>query len=634
MDGLGGTGVAVDRPEHEVTPRRWRAAARGAAAGAAGALVPAAAVWGQGPLQARAAGSLLLLTAAWGAVVASALRRSPTLALLAAAGALLPVQLPGSRLGLTSGVVAVAVAAQVVLALEGPGVLVPPQRRGRMALLLPAAALTAAAWWCTASIGGVALALSGGAALALVYLAGPEALDRWDGPVSRGIDRVAAWSGEGGVRLAGWTRSLAGRTGSIAAGAVRNAGELLRGCWSWIRADRVAAASYAAGAALVGALVAPMIVRLALDPAARIVTNNDFTSHVRIAREMGLWPIEGPQFAYQFAVRFLDPVVGTSASPTVLPLVAMAATGAALAVMGRRGAFGRPGLGTKGALGLCTLFVLSASPAILLHALGWVEPRPVLVLHIWWSPTELLLMPWGVAIVVAFPRIVERVERGVASQADRALLVLFASVPTVTKPSLTLVLVPAAMLYVLLDRCASGTVWTIVRWYVVPAVVVIAWQVSAMRYRAELYDEGGGFVLDPARNLELLGVRRGGWMYWVALLPVVLAIVVGRRRFTRDPAVRLITCCLWFALPLVLLREDGVRRNDLAMARPATICWTLLWALTVRFWLGELRDRWASRTHARSLVASLAIAGGVAVVAAAGLVAYLDATGVHRFDIL
>ncbi|HWJ96787.1 MAG TPA: hypothetical protein VNQ33_01440 [Acidimicrobiales bacterium] len=401
----------------------------------------------------------------------------------------------------------------------------------------------------------------------------------------------------------------------------------------WWRARR---AELAATFAVCSGLLAPIYLRLAHDPLAQVVTNNDVYLHIQVAEKMQRWPPEIPHPVFHYLYLAGKPLLGVRWAPLVPVLVATAMMAAGLVRLGATSAHGRPALRGGAVVAFAAVVILTDSPTLLLSASGIIEPTPVMIPHVWWSPTMLLLFGSSLLLV---PFVAELVAAAAPTSPthDRLrrlgpIVLALTVFATLSRPNLTFALVPGLLIYLVRDRrWDRATLTAAMTWLIVPAGLVYLWQTSVV---LDNYSSMRGLRINPFYEMAQFQMFVRPWFFYLTAVPTVIAALYARKRFTRDPVVFLTLQAFWFALALMALLDDSqVEQNAHGVyVLPFTSVWLVLWVLTVRFWVGELvAARRAGPAEARKFVIILA---GTVVWVAAGVVAHLTAMGVHRFAMI
>ncbi len=402
---------------------------------------------------------------------------------------------------------------------------------------------------------------------------------------------------------------------------------------AWWRARRK---ELAATFAVCSALIAPIYLRLAHDPLAQVITNNDVYLHIDLAERMQRWPPNIPHPVFHYLYLAGKPLLGAHWAPLVPVLVAAAMMAAGLVRLGATSVYGRRGLHGGAVVAFAAATILTDTPTLLLSATGIIEPTPVMIPHVWWSPTmllvfgsSLLLIPYVAELVAAAPIASpthHRLHR--LGPAVLALTVL----STLARPNLIFALVPGLMIYLVRNRSwERATLAAATRWLIIPATTIYLWQTWVVFTE---YSNGSGLAINPFHEMALSSMLVRPWFFYLTAVPTIAAAIVGRSRFYREPVVFLTVQSLWFATAMMVLVDDsGVDQNAHGVfLLPFLGVWLVLWVLTVRFWLGELIA--ARRLGLPGKRRFRLILTGSVVCVAAGAVSHLTAMGVHRFAVI
>lgn len=547
---------------------------------------PAVAVWGHGPVGRRAAVVLLGCTLVWSGLVRLALLdRSWWWVLLVAVPAGLLVV--SSMIGRAPGLLAVAgvvVASSAIPPRPGPAdAATQPIATCGLLLLCIAEVVWASEGFAIATVALLSLA-------AVLVASSRLAV----GPASSLDRRIAG--GASAVSRAGLRQ-------------VRTAWSSLRRTLSTICPVSLPAA-VAAGSAAV-ALVLPVVVRLVDDPSARVLSINDYRFHIQEAQLLSVVPLRlpAPHPLFHLSLAVLGPIANYQAAAIVVAGLAAAATGIVLVgVAGRL----EPGVtGPNAATLFALVWLVVESPAVVLRALG-VGVGPVVGLRVWGSPTELVLVPCALLLLGAAGVVV----RGDVARVGGGFgVIVILVVAGLAKPSVLLVLVPAAVIVAVLrsDRSRSRCL-TVLRVLVLPAVVLVAAQVIVLT-SGSLPSGRSGFELDPLGAAKVAGLP-GDLITWVLPCLVLVTMPLVWRRLRHDVEFHLSVTSIGVALPVMaLIRETGPRSGDGSLLKLGLIAALLVftcWLRAVVAEIGRLRGaRWDLRASLLvAVLAVLVIAGG------------------------
>jgi hypothetical protein len=289
----------------------------------------------------------------------------------------------------------------------------------------------------------------------------------------------------------------------------------------------------------------------------------DYDNHVILAGELDRpWDPPIPHFLFQAMVRVVQGVLpGHSLDAAALIVtLSMVAAGAIVCFELVRLPVGGRHLTDPAAAAVTSL--------VLLVSLGPVS------LNAWESPTFLVLKPFALGLVIVVPRLFEQAAAGGRlSGALRWGTAALVVASTLAKGSLTIVLVPAAVVWLLVQarplarRAGWRAVWqerlrhqakAWFWWIAVPGGLVSAWSFWVLRYGLELDPE------DPLRSPQAASLKFapfdvvtnldpgpviGGFLLFLFIALVTAGLWWWLRQ---DPAVGLLAWCFLFAQALVL----------------------------------------------------------------------------------
>ena len=390
---------------------------------------------------------------------------------------------------------------------------------------------------------------------------------------------------------------------------------------------RGAWASAAAGVAMV--VMAPVFIYLVDHPTVPFFGVHDFKFHLDLADTMSLWPprLTMPHPVFHVLLRLLDPVLGRPAAAVTVLLAAIGVMAVALVRIFSTPAHQRAALAPATAAALTVAYFLTESPNLALQEIGLIPPQPFTPVHIWGNPTETVALAAALLLLPAVVVLIDRLAAGAPVGRHGPAVAALAIISALAKPSLMLVLAPAAIIHLAASRAWSRrTVLGVIGWLGVPGAAVIVWQTWFLE-AAGSSQYKTGFTWDPFALIHVYGWDRGGVAYWIPVLVPVSAAVVGRKRFWSERSVALTLWSLLIAIvPLLFMRETGERPYDGNLAKSSLYCWMLLWVLSVRFWALEARDGWRARSEGMSWVLlAIAVLGGLALVS--GVLALLGGAG-------
>jgi hypothetical protein len=540
-----------------------------------------------GPVQAAARPWLVAIPLAW--VCLAAVRDHPMLVAIAGRAALVVACVlathgnVGARYGFTTAVLVLA--ADAALVDHGPG---GPQWAARpawgLAVLVAAGALWSLGAPLPVPLAGAVIA----SGLRLARARRPDVTSRFDAAVDRALAR--------------------------AAGAARGA------------APRIDVAM----AVVVAAAQVPILHRYASKPPS-VVGSSDFHRHLIIVRSGSFWPlhIPTPHPLFHLSVLALVSPLGEAWATTVVLAIAAAILSVVLVALARRTFGGQDGLTGGWAAAFVVGYLLWESPAVLAHALrvgrhyDWAPS-----VHMFLSPTDDLLIPFALALVML---IGASLERPTSTARQGGVLAATCVACALAKPSLVMALFPAIVIHLTVTRRATKPqVRFLATWIGLPVALVGAWQIWFLR-------TGGGTdlppmaaVVKPFDTIRALHMEQASPLLFSALLIVPLCMWAGGRRYLATPAIALSCWSLLVGYAyLILVNETGPRRFDGTFAKPAYVCGAVLVLLSLRFLLGEAAAAWRAHRDGHEPVPTwFAPAAAFAVISvASGVIGYLESVG-------
>ena len=380
---------------------------------------------------------------------------------------------------------------------------------------------------------------------------------------------------------------------------------------------------------LAAVLTAPIFHRLAADESTFVNGFNDFRSHLDLAAQMKWSPLRvtAPHPVFHVSVRLLGNLLGETAAVTVVLSVAVGLSIASLTWIATQPFAGRPGLSARVAPLFSLGFLFIESPAVTLQALHLLpDDSRYAAVHIWANPTEVMVLPFVFLFVVKVAELLG------SERPERRLVLTTATLTvatTMTKPALTLALVPALVLLLLLRRSAGrAATGALVGAVVVPAAAIVVWQTWFLEAGNLPYGRSE-FELRPFATVRSLQLGGDGPWFWLALVIVPLAVWIGRRAFLRDRTVVVTLASLGCALAILLLFEEGgIRQFDGNLAKPAYYAWVLLFAWSFRYVVVALADERATRAAGGRRPGWVTVSVVVlALLVTGGVTAWLDAVG-------
>jgi hypothetical protein len=465
---------------------------------------------------------------------------------------------------------------------------------------LPAVLLVQVLWvW---SGGGAMAPLL--ATVAAVVLTGDRRTDA--GPADP-LGRIAGSARRSRVRLASWCASA--RTTAMT--------------WpTWV--------DYVGGGLAAGALMVPFFYSLATERSVVLPRElgfyNDFPAHIEVAGNLGVDPLVLPPHPLFHLLTRLGMQLVTPAWAASLALgLFVAISFGGLVLLARRHPPGGVPLGRGWSLLFAGALLAAASPAVLLIRAGLLDPLTNLApVHTWNSPTETV----GVAgVLLLLPVLLDAIDAPEPLSRRRRTILLAASVAAViAKPSFSLALIPALpMLLWRRDRCTGPNTRALLSNVVLPSFIVVSLQTILLLALAPP-EYSGGLVVRPLAVIDRFGVGNSGPVFFLGPAIVLVALLLGGRRYVRDTGVQLGWTALLFSMvPALLLDETGPLAGDGNVAKPSLICWAVVYVCTARFLASEVvlrRRRWRDEP-ASSRVALSGLALYAAATVAAGASAWL-----------
>lgn len=555
--------------------------------------------------------AVALVSALW-LVAATVSRRSPLLVWLWRVAAIAAgVALTASNVGRSIGGAAVlsVMVAHAALVEWRPRSGWPERpRQVAWAALVPLAASQVV--WTTQRTAWPTIALLG------LGLAAVEAHHRWPAVPERWYLRVAAW-----IRLGAATMATAGRRG---AASVRLRSGWCRGMVRRVRADPVPCIVGAAGALV----MLPIAYRYSSTPS-DVLAASDFPLHLEKAREIEWIPFRptAPHPLFHLTVAALLPVVGLAWASTLVISAVGALTAVVLYSVGRGAFAGRGPLSPLVAAAFALGYFIADSPALVAQWLRVGNPRDwAPSLHVYLSPTDTLLVPFAILLVVLTGRSVRDHPGEGAGRGWGLTVVAMATV--LAKPSFTIAFLPAIALYlVLAGRMDRSLIVYLAKWLYLPSALVVVAQIWFLE--AGVNDVGeSGIALEPLATLRMLNLGKGGPLIFAGALIIALAWWAAGRRFLAEPVMALSLTTLLVALVILLLfRETGVRSEHPVFSKPATIVTGVVTVLAWRSGVGDAVAAWSARSE-RPLPVWFWLGGAfLALTLLGGVLGYLDSAG-------
>lgn len=401
-------------------------------------------------------------------------------------------------------------------------------------------------------------------------------------------------------------------------------------------------------AVVAGVLGAPVIWRLAADPTVVTRGVNDYLAHWERVEALRWSPffLSVPHPGYHVPTRILGAFLKPEVAMAVLPVAAIAATGAVLVCIGRSGLFGGGPLTGRWPLGFSALVLVTSSPAVLLPVGdAWWQRAPgydqlgraagFFPLHIWGSPTITSAVPMYLALVLTALELRGRPGCRRLRLATAALV----TAATLTMPAATLGLVPGATVLLVAGwarRRFAGSPWVDVgrrvvsesrafAWLAVPGAAICVWQAWFLATSQSKYEETT-WRWNPFWMVDFFDLDRPA--FWLLFAVVGAGWWVGGRSFWRDPAIRwtsAATGVAWF--PAFLFQETGWKATHGGLALSFFMCAAMLVLFSMRFLVGSLHEH-RSVTRDAAPPPRLVVAAAVLLACVvAGSLDYLSAVG-------
>lgn len=329
-------------------------------------------------------------------------------------------------------------------------------------------------------------------------------------------------------------------------------------------------------AALAGSVTAaamlPVFLPLVSDFSRTAIGFTDYQTHMSAAETTTLVPFTTmtPHWLFQFLTAVVRPFTGLHLGSA---MVLAGSCGLTVFVLSRLAE--RPGAASGGpspavAATIGSLAFWLDSPTAFLNATGLLDPPRVFApLHAWGSPTDTMALPLLLLLLIAVERFLdEDATPWNRPTSVRIALVAAVTLTLLTKPNVPMIMLAVVPVALLLrhGRCtarlAAGAVW-----FALPTVAVLALQFRHMRVSraiAELDPGGWGVTIEPLAFLDLWDADKGGPWFWISAAVIISlgAWVIGRR-YWQEPILVLAHLTMLFSLlPMVLLRETGLRADD------------------------------------------------------------------------
>jgi len=326
-------------------------------------------------------------------------------------------------------------------------------------------------------------------------------------------------------------------------------------------ASRLGAAAGPAGAAAaVGtAFVLPLVLAVAAEE--RINGQNDFTFHVERAREIQLAPFETtvPHVLFGVLTRVAAlPLRSLTAAGAAVVLLAVAALGVVVVLLAVRPLVrGTAALSGTRAFVLAVCVVVAESPTYLLPDTHLIRPdRAHILLHPWWNPTAVLLLPLAVLYLALVVRFVQDVESDRRSRRVDLAVLGVGVLTLLAKPALQLGLGPALLVLLVVRwwrRPPPGgrarAVGAVAAWIGLPTALLLGWQLWFVEEAAHP-EYRGGLTWAPLDVARAWGADRPA--FWLSLALPMLVLVLEPLRAWRDETFRLTVLVVVAALAVFL----------------------------------------------------------------------------------
>lgn len=350
-----------------------------------------------------------------------------------------------------------------------------------------------------------------------------------------------------------------------------------------------------------GLATAPVFARLD-DPAALVMGANDQSAHVGWGADVELWPpsFPQPQIVFLLLVRLATIPFGRSSAGEagVVVLVALSAWGGWCAQRFAASIGSR--VGESAAAATAAILLFTETPWVLARRTTQLDAGDgALVLHLWATPSNALLLPMAVMLTGGCLHVLDR-------PGTRSGLVLGALVVVsmLAKPNAALVLVPAAIVMAAARRRESLA--TLLVGGLIPMVVVGVAQVR-------LLETTTGFERTGLRIAPLDQWRTSGAddpRFWLIVVPMAMLAAACWRAVRADRAVHLAAiAALVGVVQLLLLGETGFRADHANWAIGLHIAAVVLWLAVARHGVELLTSSMGGR--ARRVAVALAIGLGL-----------------------
>lgn len=322
---------------------------------------------------------------------------------------------------------------------------------------------------------------------------------------------------------------------------------------------------------LAAIVAAPIFATLLAHPELKIFGFNDWWWHRAIADHASLWPIRppyAPHLLFHVSAGVLSVIIGLDSASALVGAIAIGATVGGAVMLFTRRADGPALIGLAVLCALAFAFGESPSVAAFRHQiLDGVGPLPYPLpgpLQRWGAPTHIVQLPF---IVVMLPLIVRSCDlaRSAATPRSSKWALLGVTVAgTLARPSVTLAVLPAVLVWLALSR-APREVWRfIIRWAFIPGFSIAAAQTIWMSTQAGVQRPAPGLevahqgirLTSPIARIESFGWTEGHLGYWLLLALPLLCAIVEPSRYLADRFIRITLISLPItAVPALLLQE-------------------------------------------------------------------------------
>ena len=380
----------------------------------------------------------------------------------------------------------------------------------------------------------------------------------------------------------------------------------------------------ACGAAV--ALMAPVWWRYSASASA-VTATTDYATHLRVARELRLFPlrITAPHPVFHVMTAVFHSVVSWPAASTMSLSIAVAALVVVMIRVGGRWVAGSAPLSPRFSAVCAIGYFVIETPMLVARSLRWGSPYDwATTVHAYHSPTDSFALASSVGLVVGLANVLD----GECSERDQRVLGVMSVVAGLVKPSMTIALMAALVPWMATDGRLRRRWATIVRWFLLPSLVVVAAQTLLLEVGSPSLAPAG-IAFDPGATVRLLHLGQSSPLILFGFAVIPLAWWGAGRRFVDD---RLVRSSLWAIVGgvfvMLAFRETGARSQDGTFAKPALEAMGVAVIISWRVLAGQLAERPSRRGRARAASVRLVLAAALAVAGlAGGVLGYLDAVG-------